>query len=201
MVKIRAALLMASLAPGAFGATWTVCVEGSGELLNTPLRGAVLREFRELMGGRGADLGFGTCVRDSRRIRLEIQDEPPDHLDGVLGLAYRRSERIEPRLKVFYGPLVRYIGDPNSTQLIGRAIARVAAHEAMHFLEQQPEHCADGLMRPEFSVWELLGSDRGPFRPAHDCKAVDSRESMQGLRSTAGRHNAQGRDRRERGAS
>ena len=76
MIKIHAALLMALLAPGAFGATWTVCVEDSGELLNTPLRASVLREFRELMGGRGADLGFGTCRRDSRRIRLEIQVEP-----------------------------------------------------------------------------------------------------------------------------
>lgn len=201
MVKIQAALLMASLASSAFGATWTVCVEDSAELLNTPLRGAMLREFRELLGGRGADLGFGTCVRDSPRIRLEIEDEAPDHLEGVLGLAYRRTERIEPRLKVFYGPLVRYIGDPNSTQLIGRAIARVAAHEAMHFLEQQPAHCANGLMRPEFSVWELLGSDRGPFRPAHDCEAVDSHEPIRGMRSTADRHNAQGRDRREPGAS
>ena len=201
MVKIQAALLMASLAPGAIGATWTVCVEDSGELLNTPLRGAVLREFRELMGGRGTDLGFGACLRDSRKIRLEIRGEAPDHLEGVLGLAYRRSERIEPRLKVFYGPLVRYIGDPNSTELIGRAIARVAAHEALHFLDQQPSHCADGLMRPEFSVWELVGSDRGPFRPAHDCEAVDSHEPDRGLRSTAEQHDAQGRNRRERGAS
>ena len=201
MVKIQAALLVASFAPGAFGATWTVCLEDSGELLNTPLRGAVLREFRGLMGGQGAELSFGTCVQDSRKIRLEILGEAPEHLEGVLGLAYRRSERIEPRLKVFYGPLVQYIRDPNSTLLIGRAIARVAAHEAMHFIEQQSSHCADGLMRPGFSVSDLLGSDRGPFRHAHDCKAVDSREPIRGLRSNAERHNTQGRNRRERGAS
>ena len=201
MIKIHAALLMALLAPGAFGATWTVCVEDSGELLNTPLRASVLREFRELMGGRGADLGFGTCRRDSRRIRLEIQVEPPGQLEGVLGLAYRRSKWIEPRLKVFYGPLVRYLGDPNSTQLIGRAIARVAAHEAMHFLEQQPSHCADGLLRPKFSVWELLGSDRGPFRPTRDCRTVTSHKALQGLRSNAEGRNALGRSRGERGAS
>ena len=201
MVKIQAALLLASVAPGAFGATWTICAEDSGELLNTPLRGAVLREFRGLMGGQGVELGFGTCVPDSRRIRLEILGEAPDHLEGVLGLAYRRSDRIEPRLNVFYGPLVRYIGDPKSTLLIGRAIARVAAHEAMHFIEQQPSHCADGLMQPEFSVWDLLGSDRGPFRPTHDCKAADSDEPIRGLRSTGERHNAQRQDRREQGAS
>ena len=200
MVKIQAALLLAFIAPGTFGATWTVCLEDSGELLNTPHRGAVLGEFRELMGGQGVELDFGTCVQDSRRIRLEILGEAPDHLEGVLGLAHRRSERIEPRLKVFYGPLVRYIGDPNSTLLVGRAIARVAAHEAMHFIKQQPSHCADGLMRPEFSVWDLLGSDRGPLGHAHDCKAIDSHERFRGLRSTAERHNTQGRNRRERGA-
>ena len=172
MVKIVAALLAALGAPFSLGASWTVCVEDSDSLLNTPMQAAVLREFQALIGDRDARLEFGSCPAESERIRLSIKSEAPEHLVGILGLARRRRNGIEPSLQVFYGPLVRYLGEPNSASAVGRAVARVAAHEAAHFFEQQSHHCREGLLRARFDAYELVARNPWPFRRARHCHTV-----------------------------
>lgn len=102
-------------------------------------------------------------------MQLSVRREPPEHLAGVLGVARQRGDAVEPRLRVFYGPLVRYLGAPNNASAIGRALARVAAHEAAHFLNQQAHHCAHGLLRARFPAYELVARDRWPFRHAEQC--------------------------------
>ena len=181
MVKARAVLLLAIALPSALGATWTVCVQDSDALLSAPVRAAALREFSELMLAQRASLDFGTCRTDGRRIQLEVLAEAPEYLNNVLGQAYRRRERIEPLLKVYYGSLVRYLGYPNNAYAIGRAVARVAAHETKHFLDQDPAHCSHGLLRSGFGAWELMASDSKPFLNGGDCRRVDSLPTLQAL--------------------
>lgn len=164
MVKAAALLLAVITAPGAFGASWTVCVQDSKPYLSTPVRAAMWKEFRAVLGTEGVRLTFGVCAAGPRQILLRIRNEPPAELTGVLGLARRRSSEVQPSLEVFYGAMVHYLGDPISARAIGRALARVAAHEAGHFLEQQVRHCSQGLMRPMFPAHELLAADRAPFR-------------------------------------
>lgn len=157
------------VAPAAFGGSWTVCVTDTSTLLTPPVRGAVTREFHSLMGGHRAGLAFDKCAKGGPKIHLLIKDEPPNGLEGVLGLARRNRDRIEPQLQVFYGSLVRYLGEPNSAEAIGRAVARVAAHEAVHFLEQQPHHCQRGLLQAMLSAYELLAADPAPFHFDPQC--------------------------------
>ena len=133
MVKAISILLAASGIPSVLGASWTVCVEDSASLLNTPIRAAILREFRSVMGGR-------------------------------------RIERMLPAS--FYGSLVPYLGEPNNASTIGRALARVAAHEAAHFLDQQAHHCKNGLLRATFPAYELAAQNPWPFRHTPRCNAV-----------------------------
>ena len=160
------ALLMA---PMAFGGSWNVCVSDTSDLLTPPVRGAVTREFSSLMGGHGTGLAFDKCTKGGYRIHLSIKDEPSSGLEGVLGLARRNRDRIEPQLQVFYGSLVRYLGEPNNAEAIGRAVARVAAHEVAHFLQQQPHHCQRGLLQSMLSAYELLAADPTPFHFDPQC--------------------------------
>lgn len=198
MVKVRAAVLVTVALPGALGAAWTVCVQDSDALLSAPVRAAALREFSELLGAQRASLEFGTCPAAGRRIQLEVQAEAPEYPVNVLGQAYRRRERIEPLLKVYYGSLVRYLGHPNNAYAIGRAVARVAAHETMHFLDQDPSHCSHGLRRSGFGAWELMASDSKPFLHGGNCRRVDSLRSLHQLVAnvrTVDRHSDRGGDR------
>lgn len=170
MVEIIAGLLVVFATPSIAGGAWQICVEDRVSLLATPVRAAVLREFGFPLDGQVARLEFKKCATGLPHMRLAIEAEAPKGLDGVLGLAYRRRDRIEPRLYVFHGPLVRYIGEPNNAHAIGRALARVAAHEAAHFLEQQAQHCESGLMRAVLPAYELTAKDRWPFRRSSPCR-------------------------------
>jgi len=181
MVKSRAALLLTVALPSALGAAWNVCVQDSDALLSAPVRAAALREFSELMHTQRASLDFGDCSAEGHQIQLEVLAEAPEHLNNVLGQAYRRRERIEPVLNVYYLSLVRYLGHPNNAYAIGRAVARVAAHEVKHFLDQDPSHCSHGLLRPGFSAWELMAADSKPFLHGGDCRRVESLPALQHL--------------------
>lgn len=181
MVKACAALLLTVALPSALGAAWNVCVQDSDALLSAPVRAAALREFSELMGAQRASLDFGDCTAEGRRIQLKVLAEAPEHLHNVLGQAYRRHERIEPLLNVYYESLVRYLGHPNNAYAIGRAVARVAAHEVKHFLDQDPSHCSHGLLRSGFGAWELMAADSRPFLNGGDCRRIESIPSMQHL--------------------
>ena len=169
MVKHGRILIALLMAPWAFGSSWTVCVTDTAAVLTPPVRGAVTREFRSLMGSQGAGLAFDKCSTGKPRMHLLIEDEPPNGLEGVLGLARRKHGRIEPQLQVFYGSLMRYLGEPNGAEALGRAVARVAAHEAAHFLTQQPHHCARGLLQADLSAYELLAADSPQFRSDPRC--------------------------------
>lgn len=172
MIKAGAVLVALAVPLTGFGAYWTVCVQDTESLLNTPLRAAMLREFREVIGSPAASLRFAGCEEGAGQVLLEIKGEPPPPLKDVLGLAHRRHGRIEPKLEIFYGPMVRYLGGPNSFLAIGRALARVAAHEAAHFLEQQSGHCGHGLLRATFPAHELLADNSEPFRRDRSCREV-----------------------------
>lgn len=174
-------LVLTVALPSALGAAWTVCVQDSDAQLSAPVRAAALREFGELMGAQRASLEFGVCPSAGLRVQLQVLAEAPEYPSNVLGQAHRRHERIEPLLKVYYGSLVRYLGHPNSAYAIGRAVARVAAHETMHFLDQDPSHCSHGLLRSGFGAWELMASDSKPFRHGGDCRRVAPPPSLQQL--------------------
>lgn len=104
---------------------------------------ALALELKLLFQGRKLEVRRKSCVRWADAV-LTVRDErsllPPD----VLGLAIRNGDRISPNLEVFLKPVAAVTGDPGWDAL-GRALARVAAHELLHYLTQRPDHDADGL--------------------------------------------------------
>ncbi len=170
MIKITVGMVLLLAVPSMSGAQWQVCVEDGASLLSAPVRGAMLKELQAILGGRTATIEFERCRPGDSQVTLTIESEPPPDLPkGVLGLAHREGDRIEPELQVFHGPLMRYLGRPNNAFAVGRALARVAAHEASHFLGQQVHHCEFGLMRAVLPAHELLARDRWPFRRDFGC--------------------------------
>lgn len=186
MIKLVAVLVALGCLPPTLQASWTVCVDDRDSLLNAPIRAAVLREFNSVMGGRNARLAFGSCPAEGRRILLAIERQPPYHLPGVLGLARRKLDRIQPSLRVFYDPLVRFLGEPNNSGAVGRALARVVAHEATHFLDQQSHHCTHGLLRSGFFPLELRSPTSRPFRTARRCRKVKPSPSSEDVSRLSG---------------
>lgn len=170
MIKIIACLSVLLPASGILGASFQVCVDDGASLLKAPVRGAMVKELQVILGGRLRGLEFERCRGGEPQIRLKIRSEAPAALRGVLGLAYRDEDRIAPELLIFYEPLVRYLGKPNNAYAVGRALARVAAHEASHFLDQRAHHCALGLMRAALPAYELSAKDSWPFRHSHRCE-------------------------------
>lgn len=123
----------------------------------------------------------GRCPTDSPQVQISIREEAPRGLDGVLGLSHHNRERIEPRLELFYDGLVRYIGDPNNVAAIGRALARVAGHEASHFLEQQAHHCMFGLMRAALPAYALTSKDSWRGHRQSRCQIGQARATEGGV--------------------
>ena len=76
-----------------------------------------------------------------------------------------QNERILPYFRVDCGrllsqlsPLLGRVSAPLRADLLGRAMARVIAHEIYHILAQTPEHAHDGLAKPQFSLKDLTAT-------------------------------------------
>ena len=87
------------------------------------------------------------------------RDAPAD----ALGLAYTRGSRVEPRLEIFVEPVVRLTGAAD-WEVVGRALARVAAHEAIHYIQQRADHDEHGLFSAHLTAEALTRRD---LRPMH----------------------------------
>lgn len=74
--------------------------------------------------------------------------------------------RILPYFKVDCARLIRILGPtlqplsvPSRKTLLGRALARVIAHEIYHILAQTPDHETRGLSKAQFSLRDLTASE------------------------------------------
>jgi hypothetical protein len=94
-------------------------------------------------------------------VLLTVLDERPGIPSDALGLAYRAADKILPRLEVFVERVRRLTG-AGDWETVGRALARVAAHELLHYRNQTGEHAAHGLMQARLSRAELVSEDLRP---------------------------------------
>src|SRR5690606_6133484 len=81
--------------------------------------------------------------------------------DDALGLAHRADGAILPRLEVFVDPVLRLTQTRDGATL-GRALARVASHELLHYLRQTSEHQAHGLLRERLTPTDLVSEEVRP---------------------------------------
>jgi len=107
----------------------------------------------------------GRCERPA--ISLVISAHAPARYPTALGLARRAGERVFPELHVYQEPVRKIVGQQASAVQLGRALARVAAHELGHYLLQQTHHEEKGVMRASFQTAQLASEDSTPFQAAH----------------------------------
>jgi hypothetical protein len=98
-------------------------------------------------------------------VPVVIRAEAPGKYPGALGLAWRRGEVIQPRIEVYVNPVLRLLGPARVPSMVGRALARVIAHELVHYQRQQLDHEGHGLMQPVFRADRLAAENRRTFIP------------------------------------
>ena len=96
-------------------------------------------------------------------VPVVIRAEAPEKYAGALGLAWRRGEVVQPRIEVYVNPVLRLLGPARVPSMVGRALARVIAHELVHYQRQQLDHDEHGLMQSVFRADRLADANRRAF--------------------------------------
>jgi hypothetical protein len=124
-----------------------------------------LQVFREELAGilaaSGMTAEFGACEAGS--VRITLRGAPPETETAALGAARFKDGKVLPELEIYVDGIARLL-DTRLAGVLGRAMARVAAHEMAHYLRQQGGHEAEGALRERLSVAHLLAADRRYFR-------------------------------------
>ena len=123
-------------------------------------RDAMARELILLFPGQRIKM-VTDCAADGD-IHLTVRDRRPLIPSDVLGLAERHGEGVAPRMEIFLAPMVDTIG-PRGWESLGRALARVAGHELVHYLLQRQDHDHEGLFSPHLTHDYLLQEQVRPM--------------------------------------
>jgi hypothetical protein len=151
-------LLLAGLSQGQ---SRQVCLDDRAQV-NAPTLGSFYKEFQSLVGPHGVELAESGCEPDA--IRLSLYRRAQGHGADVLGAAPREGSRIAPRLEIYLDRVVAMMPETRCWNVLGRALARVAAHEVAHYMDQNRRHSDAGLMQARFSGAQLASDDSYPFR-------------------------------------
>ena len=130
--------------------------------LRYPARAAFHREFEFLLAREHIRLRWRNCAADLLRVTLESRRE--GMAADVLGAARLQSGAVLPPLAVFVDPVMEFTR-ANDWRVVGRALARIAAHEVLHYTAQRTTHAARGVMRSSFPSRQLKSADPRPFLP------------------------------------
>jgi hypothetical protein len=160
-LPIRVVLPLALLAGLGQAQNRQVCLDDQAAL-KKPALGSFYREFQSLVGPRGVELAESGCQPDA--IRLSLYERGDGREADVLGAARVEGSRIAPTLEIYLDRVVALLPESNCWNTVGRALARVAAHEVAHFLDQDQRHAESGLLRSRFTGMQLASDDSYPFR-------------------------------------
>ena len=160
-LPIRVVMLLVLLAGLGQARNRQVCLDDQAAL-KPPALGSFYQEFQSLVGPRGVELTESGCQPDA--IRLSLYERGGSRDADVLGAARVEGSRIAPRLEIYLDRVVAMLPESHCWDTVGRALARVAAHEVAHFLEQDQRHAETGLLRSRFSSAQLASDDSYPFR-------------------------------------
>jgi len=159
-MRSLAPLILCLLLSGiAYGEVREVCLSDRVGL-NSHARASFDAEILEILKPVGVTFQV-TCTEGA--VRVVLSKVPPTRYAGALGLAYRQGNRVFAGLHVYLQPVLQALGPQVSAAIIGRALARVAAHEVGHYVLQQVDHDHSGLMRERFPLHHLASDDSTPF--------------------------------------
>ena len=154
---LLSALLLGVIAPQA--SALSVCLEDRSGI-GVPARAGLIRELQALFPQIDLQLGGCNAVEGSDVV-LTVLGSRPGVPEDALGLAYRAGGVILPRLELFAEPVLR-LTQAGDWETLGRALARVAAHELLHYRRQTSEHDSHGLLRARLTPTELVSEDIRP---------------------------------------
>lgn len=158
-VFVELAFLSAVAAVAAPSAGLQVCLDDSYGV-SVPARGEFVQELTRLIPH--ADFNHGCPDADAGvRIALLASDGsvPQDALGAI---RVNAGGQVAPPVLVFVDTVESY-SEAASEESLGRALARVAGHELLHYLRQSSQHGSHDLLRSRLSAHELTGVP-GPAR-------------------------------------
>lgn len=151
------ALLLGGMASQA--SAMKACLEDRSGL-GAPARAGFVRELHALLPQIHLERGHCNALIGSEVV-LTVLDSRPGVPEDALGLAYRSDGVILPRLELFVDPIME-LTQAGDWETLGRALARVAAHELLHYRRQTGEHDAHGLLQARLTPAELVSEEIRP---------------------------------------
>jgi len=127
-----------------------------------------VQELAVLTQDTGLQVRWEACTVPPQpdTVRIFVLPDPRGSRWSALGVAYVSNSEVLPLIELYSNRIGEYLGGLRSPYVVGRALARVAAHELAHYLLQDPGHESEGLLRPRFPHWMLADPDPTPFRMA-----------------------------------
>lgn len=94
----------------------------------------------------------------SQCVRVTIRTTPPSRYPGALGVAHRSGDRILPSIEIYTWPITRTLDKEMNGTALGRAMARVLAHELTHYWRQRADHDRHGMLRAAYNRTDLTSA-------------------------------------------
>lgn len=93
-------------------------------------------------------------------VLVRFRQVPSGRHATALGLAYADRGRILPIIEVYVRPVERLLNKEFHAAALGRALARVAAHEILHYRLQRFTHDQAGLFKESLGQADLTNTAR-----------------------------------------
>ncbi len=159
-VFFQVAILIGLLPAGVGATSLRLCLDNPAAV-SVATRAEFQMELTRLFPG----MAFGSeaaCADDEEAVRIALAKEAADHPADVLGaIRIQPDGRLELPALVFVDTVAAYSKAPGQ-QALGRALARVAGHELLHYFQQSAEHAAHGLMQHRLSAQDLTRHPQPP---------------------------------------
>jgi hypothetical protein len=136
-----------------------VCIHNKAKL-DRDTTGEFERELATIARASGMELRFVPCSGFDSVLRITVENRSA--MEGsALGAARTAGGRVMPEFEVYAGRIAELL-PVRLPKLMGRAMARVAAHELGHYFLQTQQHGAD-VMTEVFTGARLVVNDHRRF--------------------------------------
>ncbi len=137
-------LLLHFAAPGDEALAARMQTELDSVFAQTPVRTQIILESRTARPGTSGDVIYVNVNRTCRPAFVSTE--------GALALTHSVDGVIQPLIEIDCAKVATFI---RSSADLPRALARVLAHELLHYLLQEPCHAEHGIFQFSFTPFEL----------------------------------------------
>lgn len=115
---------------------------------------------RQLLLSELGAVSHGKAIDARSCLLVRIREAPGQRYSTALGLVQVRQGRVLPLIELYVRPVKELLGRDLHAAALGKALARVAAHELTHYREQRLDHGAAGSFRESLGPGDLTGRTR-----------------------------------------